>query len=158
MTVKQRIDRMLSALYASSQDENNLQLDLDAGRLSCRLSAIDSLSCSFQQLELETPRLANANSQRLKEVTDELSRRLHYLLEPICLVEIDDEHCVLQMRSNPPQKDEQGTSYYELLVKAGGSLSLCRYSKGKDVARKMIASTVTREVLGRMIEDFANAT
>ena len=65
----------------------------------------------------------------LKPVAETLSRRLTYLLEPISPMEAMPQQCVVQLRSNPPQKDDNGTSYYELLVARGGRLSLCRWLK-----------------------------
>ena len=58
------------------------------------------------------------------------------------------------MRSNPPKKDEQGTSYYELLVRREG-LSLCRWNKQTGDVRVQLPANVTREVLLRLIGDFS---
>ena len=72
-------------------------------------------------------------------------------------IEIDHDQCVVQLRSNPPQKDETGTSYYELHVAGGGLLSLCRYVKEPGAPRRPIAAQVTREVFLRLVADFAAA-
>ena len=40
------------------------------------------------------------------------------------------------MRSNPPQKDDDGRSYYELLVRRGGEIALVRYRKENGTARQ----------------------
>jgi hypothetical protein len=58
------------------------------------------------------------------------------------------------MRSNPPQKDEHQTSYYELVVRRGGEIALCRYVKEPGEARRTVPACVTREVLLRLIGDF----
>jgi hypothetical protein len=58
------------------------------------------------------------------------------------------------MRSKPPQAGEAST-YYELLVRRGGEFSLCRYEKHPGDVRKTIPAHVTREVLLRLIDDFA---
>ena len=62
--------------------------------------------------------------------------------------------CVVQLRSNPPQRDDDGRSYYELLVRRGGEIALARYRKENGNARQQIAATVTREVLLRLVGDF----
>jgi hypothetical protein len=59
------------------------------------------------------------------------------------------------MRSYPPQKTDDGTTYYELLVRRGGSLSLVRYQKQPGDQRQAIAAHITREVLLRLVDDFA---
>ena len=80
--------------------------------------------------------------------------RLTYLMEPISPIEIDAEACVAQLRSNPPQRDDDGRSYYELLVRRGGEIALVRYRKEPGTPRQQIAATVTREVLLRLADDF----
>ena len=61
------------------------------------------------------------------------------------------------MRSNPPHKDSDRTSYYELLVSRTGELSLVRYTRVGDQPREVIPAQVTREVLVRLASDFAAA-
>jgi hypothetical protein len=63
----------------------------------------------------------------------------------------------VQLRSNPPQRDDDGRTYYELLVRRGGEIALTRYRKENGAARRPIAATVTREVLLRLVADFSAA-
>jgi hypothetical protein len=60
------------------------------------------------------------------------------------------------MRSNPPQKEANCTSYYELLVARSGELSLSRYSRSVGQAREVVPAHVTREVLCRLAGDLAS--
>ncbi len=83
-----------------------------------------------------------------------LSERLTYLMEPIRPIEIDADACVAQLRSSPPQRDDDGRSYYELTVRRGGDISLVRYRKEPGTPRQQIAANVTREVLLRLVDDF----
>ena len=94
-------------------------------------------------------------TEQLKKIAEQLSARLTYLLEPISPIETDAQGCVVQMRSNPPHKDADRTSYYELLVSRSGELSLCRYTRPAGAPRQLIAAHVTREVLLRLAADFA---
>jgi hypothetical protein len=75
-------------------------------------------------------------------------------MEPISPIEFDAQGCVVQLRSAPPQRDDDGRSYYELLVRRGGEISLARYRKDNGGSRRQIAATVTREVLVRLAGDF----
>jgi hypothetical protein len=59
------------------------------------------------------------------------------------------------MRSSPPQRDDNGTRYYELLVRRGGELSLRRFEKQPGTVRQLVAAHVTREVFLRLVDDFA---
>lgn len=130
----------------------------DTGQqLRCDLVALDTLACSFTSLKLASTTLAGAALDKLTAVANHLSRRLTYLLEPISPVEIDALGCLVQMRSNPPSKDADGTSYYELLVSRSGDLSLCRYSRAAGSSRTPIPAHVTREVLLRLVADFSAA-
>ncbi len=45
----------------------------------------------------------------------------------------------MQLRSNPPQRDDDGRSYYELIVRRGGEIALTRYRKENGGARQQIA-------------------
>lgn len=125
--------------------------------MHCELSSLENLACTFERFSLSSQAIAAAEMSRLARVADELSRRLTYLLEPIAEVESDQEQCVVQMRSAPPAKNESEASYYELLVKRGGTLSLCRYAKSPGAVRRTIPAQVTREVFLRLVDDFSAA-
>ena len=135
------------------------QLEVTAGqeRLQCELTALDTLACTFDRFELQSDRLAGATMAKLKTLAADLSKRLTYLLEAISPIEFDHEECHVQMRSNPPRKGEDGSSYYELTVRRGGALALCRYRKASGQPREIIPAQVTREVFMHLISDFAAA-
>jgi len=123
--------------------------------LSIDLVALDSLACAFERLALRSTKLAGASVDKLKRVAENLSARITYLLEPVQPIEVDPEQCVVQLRSVPPQKEDDKTSYYELLVQRSGEISLTRYESAAGQGRVPIAAQVTREVLSRLVEDFA---
>jgi len=123
-------------------------------QLTCDVVELNSLAVSFNQLRLETVELASADAPRLERMGKALAARLTYLMEPIAPIEIDAQACTVQLRSNPPQRDDDGRSYYELMVRRGGEITLTRYRKENGDARRQIAATVTREVLLRLVGDF----
>ncbi|HEY2841203.1 MAG TPA: hypothetical protein VGJ26_18750 [Pirellulales bacterium] len=133
------------------------KLDVSEGRqrLTSELAAVDSLAVGFTTFTLATDSLSGATTDELKRLGEKLSARLTYLLEPISAIEIDREGCVLQMRSNPPQRDDDQTTYYELVLRRGGEMRLSRYSKAPGDARQKTIATVTREVFLRLVADFA---
>jgi hypothetical protein len=122
--------------------------------LSCDVVERNSLAVSFNQLRLATDELASADAAKLERIGKELSSRLTYLMEPIAPIEIDAAAYVVQLRSNPPQRDDDGRSYYELTVRRGGEIALTRFRKENGDSRRQIAATVTREVLLRLVGDF----
>ena len=156
MSIRQEIERELKRIQAAS-GRGLLQVDCDAGRVEADLVAVDAIGCSFQTLGFSTSKLAGASIDDLKTISDALTSRLTYLLEPIGLVEADTDRCSVQLRSNPPQKGEDETSYYELMVRRGGDITLSRYSKKTGQLRQIVPAHVTREVLGRLADDFIAA-
>ena len=122
----------------------------------CELAAVDSLGVSVLKLEYTSKSLSALSAEKLRDVADDLAKRVSYLLEAIAPIEIDDEACTIQMRSKPPHRAENATSYYEVLVTAG-KISLKRYSKAKKAIREPEPFDLTRQVLCRVIDDFAAA-
>src|SRR6476619_6182612 len=104
--------------------------------LSCDVVERNSLAVSFNQLRLVTDELASADAAKLERIGKALAGRLTYLMEPIAPIEIDAAACVVQLRSNPPQRDDDGRSYYELIVRRGGEIALARNRKENGDARR----------------------
>ena len=154
--LQQELDRLLP-MIAGSAAPQQLTIDVGQGTLQCDLKAIDAIGCSFFNFSFSTDRLANTAPEELKRLSEMLAAKLHYLLEPIRLIEIEDGGNLLQLRSDPPQKNENSTSYYELLAKRGGEFTLCRYDKPIGSPRSVVPANVTREVLCRLATDFVEA-
>ena len=157
MTLTKNLQQAIDNLPCFSSGEQLLAVDDAAGRLDCRLVALDTMACAFTRLSLSAPALAGLSTDGLKQTAERLSARLTYLLEPISPIELDSQGCVVQMRSTPPHKDSDRTSYYELLVSRVGELSLVRYTRVGSEPREVIPAQVTREVLVRLASDFAAA-
>jgi hypothetical protein len=155
MTLTQGLQQKLAGLAPFSSGDELVEILDQARQLRCRLVALDSLACAFTRLALRADSLAGMSPERLKKTAEILSARLTYLLEPISPIEIDSQGCVVQMRSNPPQKESDRTTYYELLVSRTGELSLSRYARAAGESRQMIPAHVTREVLSRLVADFS---
>ncbi len=121
MTLAAQFQQALAATPTFSSGDQVIRVDEGSRRLECHLTALEPLACAVLRLTLAADKLSNMNSAELQQVAQNLSGRLTYLLEPISPIETDAEGCVVQMRSNPPQKNEDRTSYYELLVARAGS-------------------------------------
>ena len=153
MSIQPGIEREFKRIQAVS-GRGLLQVDCEVGRIEADLVAVDAIGCSFQTLGLSTSKLSGAELEKLKEISQKLTEKLTYLLEPIGLVEADADRCSIQLRSSPPQKGEDETSYYELMVRRGGDITLSRYSKKSGQLRQIVPANVTREVLSRLADDF----
>jgi len=157
MNLIEQLTQALDAGPTFHHGHQRLEFQYDGERLTCELTALDSLACALVALECHSDRLRGANPRRLEEIAAALSKKLSYLLEPIHPIETDCDRCVVQMRSSPPRKHAAGTDYYELLVTAAGTIGLARYSRAPGAARAPIAARLTHEVLVRLAGDFAAA-
>lgn len=155
MAWRKQLNAELAALGTFSGGRQPLRCRAGQQELSIDLVALDSLACAFERLALSSPKLAGGTVDQLKRAAEALSARITYLLEPIHPIEVDPEQCVVQLRSVPPQQDEDKTSYYELLVQRSGEISLTRYECAAGQGRVPVAAQVTREVLSRLVEDFS---
>ncbi len=142
---------------AGSGGPQTVDIVAPVGKLSVSLLAVDSLACALESLTLETPNLAKASIDDLKQLSNTLTSQLSYLLEPISLIECDADSTTVQLRSNPPAKDEDQTSYYEIVARRGGSIQLCRYTKQPGDVRQITAANLTHEVLARLGQDLVDA-
>jgi hypothetical protein len=70
------------------------------------------------------------------------------------VIEADEGQQAVQLRSDPPSKEEDSINYFELLAQRGGHLQLVRYRKTSQQSRETTASNVTYEVLERLANDF----
>lgn len=158
MSWKNKLQTELTALgqLGVGAGGDRLSIDVPVGRIECALVSVDAIGCSLDEVALTTDRWANHSTEQLKAISEKLSQQIRYLLEPISPIEIDPEGATVQMRSNPPQQDDDGTKYYELLVHRDG-LHLRRYARAKGQPRQSVSAHVTREVLVRLASDFVNA-
>ena len=154
MSIKLLIQAELARIH-SQGGVGRLEVDTGRGRLVCQLAAVDGIGCALETFVYQTDKLAGATMDQLKKLSDALTSKLNYLLEPITPLEADAESCTVQCRSSPPQQGDDGRSYYELLVRRGGEVALCRFHKKPGQPRQVIPAEVTRQVLERLAADFA---
>jgi hypothetical protein len=158
MALKQQILQELQQLAAQGNAlPQQLSLGTSAGSLQAAFFSVDRLACELETLTLDSSKLAKATVAELKQLSDFLSKQLSYLLEPIALIECDADSATVQLRSNPPQKDEDQTSYYEIVARRGGTVMLCRYLKQPGDVRQIAPANLTHEVVVRLSEDFVAA-
>ncbi len=158
MSLRQQLASALSTQPTPLPAPANLTLAHDVDNLEVDLTALDSIACAFKRMALQTERIRGAATETLKKVSQDLSDRVTYLLEAIGPIEIDSEGAVVQLRSIPPRKDDDGTVYYEMLVRNGGNIELRRWKNTPGgTSRTPLDAEVTREVLLRLTDDFVAA-
>lgn len=151
------LSTQLLAELRSAVGQTTATLVVTDGQRTVRCLAVqcDPLAATIDELALETAELAGATVAQLQGASQALSQRVNYLLEPIAPIETDATGCSVQMRSNPPQRDDNGRRYYELLLRRGGEVVLGRYEKQPGQPRVRVPAVLTHEVVGRLIDDFA---
>ena len=128
----------------------------EGGRVvRCEATQCDALAVTIEELVLGTAELAGATVAQLQAASRDVASRVNYLLEPIAPIETDATGCSVQLRSNPPQRDDNGFRYYELLLRRGGSVELARYEKHAGQPRVCVPAVLTHEVVGRLVDDFS---
>lgn len=143
-------------LHAIGQGPQAMALSAGVRTIHCRALQCDPLAATIDELTLETAELASASVVQLQSASQALAQRVNYLLEPIAPIETDSQGCSVQMRSNPPQRDDNASRYYELLLRRGGSIALCRFEKQPGQPRVRVPAALTHEVIGRLVDDFSS--
>lgn len=153
--LKQLALEKLATLALSNQPQR-LVVDGGDARLNCHLTAHESLACAFDLLKVQIDALKTADLAVLTQFSQKVANRLTYLLEAVATLETDSQSCTVLLRSTKPAQGASGIAYYELLVRRGGELEMCRYSKPKgDNNRIRVPLEVTREVFGRLVDDLS---
>lgn len=148
--------KLLDELRASAgQTGRSISVNERQRVVHCEAIQCDALAATVEDLVLETSELAGATVAQLQAASRDLAARVNYLLEPIAPIETDAQGCSVQMRSNPPQKDDNCWRYYELLLRRGGSAGLARYEKQPGQPRTRVPAALTHEVVGRLVDDFS---
>ncbi len=140
------------AKTVSVSDPTPLDLEVD-------FSAVDSLSCSVEELRLSVPSLSQSGLDTLKKWAESLCQRVTYLLENIGPLEFDQNGKQVLIRSTPPNKHPSGTKFYEILLQArsGGNFVLRRFSavQGRS-GRDQVDMQMTHEVLTKLVDDLSD--
>jgi hypothetical protein len=117
-------------------------------------TAVDLLGCAFRELRVTADELKDVPFERVKTWADDLCRKVTYLLEHIAPLEVDAEAQTVLIRSTPPARKPAQTAFYEILVKAPGTLNLRRYTRAAgDPDRLPCDIRITNEVLVKLVGD-----
>lgn len=160
MAFRDDLDRQLSRLASTGSGPTKITVADGSGTsVEVHLTAVESLGCQVAQVLVSAASLGSAPVSVLQQWSDELAKRLTYLLESLSPLETDEESGQLLMRSTSPQQLPAGRQYYECVLAgvSNGTVSFRRYEavKGK-VGRSPVDMVLTREVLGRLVFDLVD--
>jgi hypothetical protein len=140
----------------SAADPRTIVASQPGIELALEVLAADSLSCSFRELRIEAPALGRADVEGLRRWANAFCQRVTYLLEHMAPLEVDVPNQQVLVRSAPPERRDDLTSFYEIVLQshAKGHFSLRRFrsQRGSGV-REQVAMHLTHEVLSKLIDD-----
>ncbi|NIL97444.1 MAG: hypothetical protein GTO53_07475 [Planctomycetales bacterium] len=154
MSLQEKLGEELNRLEAAGTltAPHQIEIDGQSYQLNCEVHAVGPLGCALSHLTARGDKLAAATVDQLRSVSESLASQLTYLLEPVATIEVDQDGCVVQMRSDPPHREQDDYVYYELLVQPE-RVSLRRFRKEKQQPRHPVNAHLTREVLIRLASD-----
>ncbi len=114
----------------------------------------DELSCLLWQLSVARTGDAPAR-ETMKIWADRLATNVTGLLEPLKVVELDDQRGEGFLRSVEPSEREAQLCYFELFLEGTKTAHLRRYQSAADKSSKREQTTfaLTYESLGKLIDD-----
>jgi hypothetical protein len=152
----------LSKKIAAALDENtrayalpcSVTIEEGPNRLTLNLTGLDTVGVAFNSLEFAVTTRTEWSSEALRAWGQRLAERVHYVMEPLQVLEIDGHGGEVQIRSQIPTARNEQRSYYELRLFRQGSLRMERYAFDDATRqRRQIPCQFTREVLERLADD-----
>lgn len=125
--------------------------DAAAAGIECDAKSALAVSCT----SLWTRPAAPPDDVRAR--AEQLAERIHYLSEPLKLVEFDPIAQEAQLRSTLLRSTSASPTYFEIMLASSGAAKLHRYEYSGDGARRITSFSLTLETLTRLIDDLLAA-
>lgn len=122
----------------------------------------DRYSVALHALEvgIGTQSIARDAQAYLSARAAEIARRLNYLEEPLAVWEMDGNEKLAQLRSYPPQRDDEEIAYWEVTLwvgtEPGARIMRYRWAPGM-VEREVIAYPATFALVARLTDSLSDA-
>ena len=156
----------LSKKIADALDENTrayvmpwtVAVEDTRGRLTLRLTALDSVGLAFTALEYAVLPRAEWSPETLAAWGQRITNKVVYLMEPLKVLEVDAGGGLVQLRSQSPTPKADQRNYYEIRLHRDGMLTMERFAFDDATrTRAIVPCQLTREVLDRLIGDLRAA-
>lgn len=160
MLLREQIIQSLAGLKGFESDvPMTVDLSIDGGSsIAVDFTVVDSLSCGFRELRISSDELRSGPMDALQAWAGSLCQKVTYLLEHISPLETDAAAQTVLIRSTPPTRQPEQTTFYEMLVQAPGTLSLRRYTRAVHSADRTACDIqITQEVLVKLVHDIVAA-
>jgi hypothetical protein len=148
------LERRQDGSFAWSLQHEHCSIRLEFG-------ACDRHSTELHRLQVAAVRGTHTDEQpSLQQLAATLSDRLSYLEEPLAIWELEEREHTVQLRSAPPQRDEDEVIYWEACIWQADTpsghettidMSRNRWQPGMP-ERELVRYPATFSLLGRMVE------
>lgn len=146
--------RVVAALEGGRGE--GVTLEEEGLRVRFRAEAADRVGCAVAGLRVEDLRSPARDAEGLRAWADRVAGRVTYLMERVAAVEVDASGGSALLRSAPPDRRGEMRSYYEVVLRSPGTLTLTRYRyHNGDQTREEVPCNLTREALERLVDDLA---
>lgn len=162
------IERIDGALEESDhiqelEENGHFSMDekIDQLRLVAEIENFDKYSILLKKVELHNSKTADMGkhiSDHLRKRAQFLADKIKYLLEDLALIEMDEVNHKAQLRSVRPDKQDEMTSYFDLVLHGNAKITFMRYQYNNDAKdRTPISFSLTKEILQRLLDDLAES-
>jgi hypothetical protein len=134
--------------------ESNKQILASDGGLQVRVQLADSdrLGCLLERLEIRPTHGCSLNIDPLW-----IEKEIHYLGEPLKIIEMEKSQGKALLRSFPPRRENGTVHFFELVIDPREGLSLNRLSYDRTLgSRTQTPVPLTRETLERLLADLVS--
>ncbi|TWT34507.1 hypothetical protein [Blastopirellula retiformator] len=145
--MSQSIQNQLDAHGAKPRD---LDITLPGGKLRLRDASVEAVGVSASGAHYAPNQDWNVSGESGQQLAGKLKDRVHYLLEPLEVIEVEAESILL--RSDKPHQSEDERSYYEGWARPDG-FDLQRYKAAPKQTRESAPLRMTRDVVERLARD-----
>ncbi len=156
MSLAPSLEQELNRLALLTPATGTARLVWRSGDLQIQVAAVDAIGCAIDQVLLTFSAPRTTDAQRIRTIAEQLCRQLRYLVEPLEVLEVVQVPPVVQARSQPPTRNPQGSTFYELKLDAASFL-LVRYHAPKGQPKVTTPMKLTREILARVVDDLVAA-
>ncbi len=155
MTLEANIrDQLQQALAAAAPaSAGPLLVIWPGGEVRVHCTDRNRLGCELTEMSVTAASLLSRSTAELTELGTELATRIHYLVEPLAVQEVDPQARSVQIRSTPPERDAKTVRYFEVMLEANSGLRLIRYEKQPGQPRQSIPALVSADVLQKICLD-----
>src|SRR5262249_24908984 len=129
MTLEEAVLQKLAEWRPVGSERQTVTVSHDPKQCSISFSIErnDDLSCSLWEMSERLQRSLAEAGVDLKTWAERVASQVRGLLEPLCVVEIDDRRNEALLRSQEPTVRKNERYYYEVLLRATGQADVRRY-------------------------------